>query len=148
MNFLNIDNKEFNLTKFKDKNILICNTASKCGFANQLNLLQELKKRYPNLVIICIPSSSFLNQEHSAKKLCSIVNKANYDFIFTQKYQVIGKNRHPFFKKVQSDLGFLATPKWNYYKYIINKNGDLVKYFTSFTKPNSKKVTKYLDSLI
>ena len=151
-NFNSIDGKEINLNDFKGKPMFIVNTASLCGFTYQYSDIETLHQKYKKdgLIIIAIPSNDFGNQELSSnqkvKEFCTI----NFDisFILTEITNIKGKIGHPFFKWVEKEAGFLAFPKWNFYKYLINKEGLLVKWYASTTKPNSKKITALIDQII
>ena len=151
-NFNSIDGKEINLNDFKGKPILIVNTASLCGFTNQYSDIESLHQKYKKdgLIIIGIPSNDFGNQELSSnqevKEFCTI----NFDvsFLLTGITNIKGKKGHPFFKWIKKEAGFLAFPKWNFYKYLMNKEGLLVKWFASTTRPNSNKITTEIDKMI
>ena len=151
-NFSSIDGKEINLNDFKGKPIFIVNTASLCGFTNQYSDIEILHQKYKKdgLIIIGIPSNDFGNQELSSnnkvKEFCAI--NFNISFMLTEITNIKGEKGHPFFKWVKEEAGFLAFPKWNFYKYLINKKGLLVKWYTSTTSPNSKKITKDIDQII
>ena len=151
-NFKSIDGKEINLNDFKGKPIFIVNTASLCGFTYQYSDIETLHQKYKKdgLIIIGIPSNDFGNQELSSnqkvKEFCTI--KFDISFMLTEITNIKGEKGHPFFKWVKKEAGFLAFPKWNFYKYLINKKGLLVKWYTTTTKPNSIKVTKDIDKVI
>ena len=151
-NFNSIDGKEINLNDFKGKPIFIVNTASLCGFTNQYSDIEILHQKYKKdgLIIIGIPSNDFGNQELSSnnkvKEFCAI--NFNISFMLTEITNIKGEKGHPFFKWVNEEAGFLAFPKWNFYKYLINKEGLLVKWYASTTKPNSKKITALIDQII
>ena len=151
-NFNSIDGKEINLNDFKGKPIFIVNTASLCGFTNQYSDIEILHQKYKKdgLIIIGIPSNDFGNQELSSnnkvKEFCAI--NFNISFMLTEITNIKGEKGHPFFKWVKEEAGFLAFPKWNFYKYLINKEGLLVKWYASTTKPNSKKITALIDQII
>ena len=151
-NFNSIDGKEINLNDFRGKPILIVNTASLCGFTYQYSEIESLYKKYKKdeLIIIGIPSNDFGNQELSSnqkvKEFCTI----NFDvsFLLTEITNIKGNKGHPFFKWIKKEAGFLAFPKWNFYKYLINKEGSLVKWYASTTNPISNKITTEIDKLI
>ena len=151
-NFNSIDGKEINLNDFRGKPILIVNTASLCGFTYQYSEIESLYKKYKKdeLIIIGIPSNDFGNQELSSnqkvKEFCTI----NFDisFLLTEITHIKGNKGHPFFKWIKKEAGFLAFPKWNFYKYLINKEGSLVKWYASTTRPISNKITTEIDKLI
>ena len=97
-----------------------------------------------------IPSSNFGNQELSTNcEIKSFVHeKYAISFPLTQKYDVIGENIHPFFQYAVDQLGKLSKPKWNFYKYLIDKNGHLIDYYMPITSPTSKKVIKAITSCL
>ena len=149
---IKINGKEINLNDFKGKPIFIVNTASLCGFTYQYSDIETLQQKYKKdgLIIIGIPSNDFGNQELSSnqkvKEFCTI----NFDisFMLTEITNIKGEKGHPFFKWVKKEAGFLAFPKWNFYKYLINKEGLLVKWYASTTRPNSNKITTEIDKII
>ena len=151
-NFKSIDGKEINLNDFKGKPIIIVNTASLCGFTYQYSDIETLQQKYKKdgLIIIGIPSNDFGNQELSSnqkvKEFCTI----NFDisFMLTEITNIKGEKGHPFFKWVKKEAGFLAFPKWNFYKYLFDRNGKLIKAWSSMTKPDSSKITSLIDRLI
>ena len=151
-NFNSIDGKEINLNDFKGKPIFIVNTASLCGFTYQYNDIESLHRKYKKdgLIIIGIPSNDFGNQELSSnkkvKEFCNI--NFNVSFYLTEITNIKGENGHPFFKWIKKEAGFLAFPKWNFYKYLINKEGLLVKWYASTTSPNSTKIITEIDKII
>ena len=150
--FNSIDGKKINLKEFKGKPILIVNTASLCGFTYQYSDIEALHKKYKQdgLIVIGIPSNDFGNQELSSnqkvRQFCTI--NFNISFLLAEITNIKGEKGHPFFKWIEKEAGFLAFPKWNFYKYLINKKGMLVKWYASTTKPNSSKVTKDIDEII
>ena len=150
--FNSIDGKKINLKEFKGKPILIVNTASLCGFTYQYSDIELLYNKYKldGLIVIGVPSNDFGNQELSSnqkvKEFCSI----NFDvsFLLTEITNIKGEKGHPFFKWIKKEAGILAFPKWNFYKYLVNKEGLLVKWYTSTTNPNSNKIIKDIDEVI
>lgn len=143
------------LEKYKGKVLLIVNTASECGFTPQLSGLEELRKNFEdeNFEVLAFPSNDFGQQEplndDGIGKFCSI----NYHTKFTifKKTNVRGKDTHPLFsfladKKLNGNLN--SVPRWNFHKYLINANGELVDFFYSFTKPNSARVKKKIQKLL
>ena len=147
--FVDIDGNDIELTKFVGKPILLVNTASRCGFTTQYKGLQNLFLNYrkTNLTIIATTSNSF-NQEYSSteeiKKICLV----NYDvgFIVSSPINVKGEDSHPLYQWINKKYG--KKPKWNFYKFLFNTNGELVDSWSSFIKPDSKKITKIIDKLI
>jgi len=144
-----IDGNVVDLSIFKGKPLLLVNTASRCGFTPQYEGLQNLFTNYrkTDLTIIATTSNSF-NQEYEdtdeIKKIC-LVNY-NVGFITSSPIEVIGGNAHPIF--LWLDSKYNKKPKWNFYKYLFNRSGELVDSWSSMTKPDSSKITKKINKLI
>tara|TARA_Y100001935_G_C17070590_1_gene391344 strand:- start:104 stop:628 length:525 start_codon:yes stop_codon:yes gene_type:complete len=144
-----IDGITVNLSDFKGKPILLVNTASRCGYTKQYANLSNLHREYLNedLVIIGTPSNSFrqeLSNEEDVKEFCLI--NYNTKFILTEIVDVKGDNAHPIYKWITQNHG--KTPKWNFYKYLFNGDGNLVKSWSSMTKPDSSKIIEEINKLI
>lgn len=143
--YLNED-KKLNLSDFDGKVILVVNTASKCGFTSQYADLEKLYKEYQDkgLVIIGVPNNDFGSQEPGSNEEIATFCQLTYGVTFpmTQKEEVSGANAHPFYKWAKDTLGFGTAPKWNFHKYLINREGKLIDYFHSTTAPQSEKFKK------
>ena len=148
-NLIDIDGKNVSLSNFKGKPILLVNTASRCGFTPQYEGLQNLFIEYKDsdLTIIATTSNSF-NQEYAStediKKIC-LVNY-NIGFITSSPIEVRGKNSHEIYSWLKEKYNI--APKWNFFKYLFDRNGDLSESWSSMTKPNSNKIKSKIDSLI
>lgn len=163
--FNSIDNEPVNLADFKGKVLLIVNTASKCGFTPQYKGLEEIYKRYKDrdFEIIGFPSNQFAEQEpgdnNEIKNFCMI----NYGvtFLLSEKVDVRGENAHPIFKYLTEKAPFKGfdlssesariisshinskfpelmegdSIKWNFTKFLIDKNGNVVKRFEPPVEP-------------
>jgi len=147
--FLDIDGNILNLDDFEGRPIMLVNTASKCGFTPQYGDLQNLFEKYKDsdLVFIATPSNDFkqeLNSEEEIKKYCLI----NYGVSFrvTEIIKLKGEDSHPLFKWLKKE--FDEEPKWNFYKYLFNRNGHLIKSWSSITKPNSSKIQKTINKIL
>ena len=140
-----------NFNDYKDKVILVVNTASYCGFTKQYEELQELWDTYKSqgLIVLGIPSNSF-NQEKTnnleIKKFCEV--NFNINFPLTTLTEVKGKNAHELFKWAKENHGKSAEPKWNFHKILINRKGNVQDTFASFTKPTSKKIIKAIENIL
>lgn len=145
--FKKIDNGAIHLSDFKGKVIMVVNTASKCGFTKQYAGLEELYQEYKNkgLVVIGVPSNDFGGQEPGSNEEIRIFCKTTYDVSFplAQKVKVKGSDPDPFYAWAKEESG--VAPKWNFYKYVIGKDGEMLDYFSSMTSPNSKKIIKLLE---
>jgi glutathione peroxidase len=151
-NFTSIDGKIINLSDFKGKPFVVINTASLCGFTNQYDDIETIFKNYADkdLIIIAVPSNDFGNQELSSNKKVKEFCTTNYNtsFLLTEVTNIKGVNGHPFFNWVKKEAGFLAFPKWNFYKYLINREGKLISWYGSVTKPTATKFIKDIEKII
>lgn len=149
--FKSIDGKKIKLSEFNGKNILIVNVASKCGFTPQYEDLEKLNREYGGkLVIIGFPANNFNEQEPGTNEEITEFCKTNYDVTFTlsEKISVVGSDRHEIYKWLTDKKlnGWNDTaPKWNFYKYLINENGELTNVFPSTTNPMNKEI---IDAII
>ena len=140
-----------NFNDYKNKVVLIVNTASYCGFTNQYDELQELWDLYKSkgLIVLGFPSNSF-NQEKNnnsdIKEFCEV--NFNINFPLTTITNVKGENAHELFKWAKENHGKSAIPKWNFHKILINKDGEVEDTFASFTKPMSKKIINKIENIL
>ena len=140
------------LSEFKGKVLVIVNTASKCGFTPQYAGLEKLYEKYKDrgLVILGVPSNDFGKQEPGKTDEIANFCKVNYgvSFPLTTKEVVSGKNAHPFYLWAKKKLGFGTAPKWNFHKYLINRQGELVDYFYSTTAPEAPRFVKAVEKTL
>ena len=147
----NINGDIINLSEYKDKVVLLVNTASYCGFTKQYSELQKLWDDYKEngLVVIGVPSNSF-NQEkksrNEVKEFCEVNFSIN--FPLTSIVDVKGENAHDIYKWAKKNYGSSAVPKWNFYKILINKQGKIEGTFSSLTKPLSKKIINRIEEIL
>ena len=149
--FKNIDGGKINLQNYKDHVIVVVNVASRCGFTNQYEDLQNLWSTYKdkNLVVVGVPTNNFKQEPGSNKDIKDFCEtNFNINFPMTEKMDVIGRNAHPFFEWAKENHGRSAIPKWNFHKIIIGKDGKVVDTFASITKPSSKKFINLIESQI
>ena len=147
--FTSIDGKEVNIADFKGKNILIVNTASKCGFTKQYKDLQALHEQYgKDLVIIGFPANNFGGQEPGENEDIRAFCEKNYGvtFLLSEKIDVKGKDIHPIFKYLtsQENPDFTGEIKWNFEKFLINKKGKLIHRYRSKVNPLDEEIVKNL----
>ena len=146
-----IDGEIINLSEYKNKVVLLVNTASYCGFTKQYEDLQKLWDIYKSrgLIVIGVPSNSF-NQEKKidkdVKKFCEV--NFNINFPLTTITDVKGDNAHEIFLWAKKNYGKSAIPKWNFHKILINKEGKIEDTFNSFTNPMSKKIVKKIEEIL
>lgn len=148
--FTSIEGGPLPLTSFQGKVVLVVNTASFCGFTGQYKALQSVWERYQEegFVLLGVPSNDFGSQEPGSEKEIKNFCELNYgiDFPMTTKVSVKGKQAHPFYKWAAQEMGTLAKPRWNFHKYLIGPDGHLVEWFSTPTKPTSKRVTRAIET--
>lgn len=136
-----LQGKEIKMEEFKGKVVLVVNTASECGFTSQFEGLQKLYEGYSEkgLVILSLPCNQFGNQEPGDEKSIAEGCMVNYGVSFPMfsKVDVNGKNAHPLFKFLKKEQGGLlgSKIKWNFTKFLINREGRPVERFAPITKP-------------
>ena len=150
-NIESISGEIINFSDYKDKVVLIVNTASYCGFTSQYDELQKLWDTYKSkgLLVLGVPSNSFnqeKNEDTEVKKFCEV--NFNIDFPLSTITQVKGKNAHELFKWAERNHGKSAIPKWNFHKILINKEGKVEDTFVSFTNPMSKKIKNKIEEIL
>lgn len=144
-----IDGRTQALSAFKGKKMLFVNTASECGFTSQYEALQNVHKKYgKDLVIIGFPANNFGGQEPGSNSDIKTFCSKNYgvSFLMANKLSVKGKDIDPLFKWLnrQENQSFVGDIMWNFEKYLIDENGQLIKRFRSSTKPDSDKIISLL----
>jgi glutathione peroxidase len=146
-----IDGKEFDLLTLKGKKVLIVNVASKCGLTPQYEELQKLYALYggENFAIIAFPSNDFKGQEpgtnEEIKEFCT--SKYGVTFPVMSKIPVVGENKAPIYKwltEKKINGKFDAEVQWNFQKFLIDENGQLVDFVAPQEKPMSEKIIKWL----
>ena len=132
------------LSSFAGRPMLIANTASRCGFTPHYAGLQRVWQEYQaqGLVVIGVPSNDFGGQEPGTDEEIASFCDLTYgvSFPMAAKVPVSGEAAHPLFKFVGDEGGLLARPRWNFYKYVIGRDGHLAAWFGSITKPDSRRV--------
>ena len=144
-----IDGELIELKDYQGKYILFVNVASYCGYTKQYSDLQKLQDAYQNLEVVGLPCNQFLFQEPFSEKKIKQFCTLNYgiNFLMTQKIKVKGNGQHKLYKWLtSSDLNnrMDSIVKWNFQKYLISKNGELIDFFSSNTPPCSNSITKHL----
>ncbi|MBE7620066.1 redoxin domain-containing protein [Komagataeibacter sp. FXV2] len=139
-----LSGEPIDLSTMRGKPILIVNTASKCGFTPQYEGLQGLWTtwRSHDLMVIGVPSNDFGAQEPGTAQEIGAFCERNYHVTFplAAKCHVRGPQAIPLFRWLAQQGGFLARPRWNFYKYLIGRDGTLVNWFSSITSPESRRV--------
>ncbi|HPF51710.1 MAG TPA: glutathione peroxidase [Draconibacterium sp.] len=151
-----LQGKEVGMDQFKDKTVLVVNTASKCGFTPQYAGLEELYEKYKDkgLVILGFPCNQFANQEPGDEKEIANECLINYGVSFPMfsKVDVNGKNAHPIFKYLKNELGGTLgkSIKWNFTKFLIDSEGKPVKRFAPIVTPEKiePEITQLLEQSV
>lgn len=137
--------KEIDFSQYQGKNLLIVNTASKCGYTYQYEGLQKLHEQYGDRVtVLGFPANNFLWQEPGSNKNIEEFCQINYGVTFPvfEKVSVKGLNQHPLFAWLQMKSG--KKPSWNFCKYLIDKSGTVTAFFDSKVEPLDKQITDKL----
>lgn len=146
------DGSTYKLEEYKGQPLLIVNTASKCGFAGQFDGLEKLYQDHKEdgLVVLGFPSNQFGNQEPGNAEEAEESCRLNYGVTFPmhEKVDVNGEDAHPLYDYLKSSKKGLFTDniKWNFTKFLVDKNGEVVERFSPKTKPESieKDIEKVL----
>lgn len=153
--FTGADGKPVALADYKGKVVLVVNTATGCGLAGQFGEMQKLYDTYKDkgFAIIAVPSNDFGAQE--PLEATAVAEKTGKDYgvtyPFVAKTTVSGDGAHPFYKWAaeQNKGGFLSNkPRWNFHKYLIGANGELLASYASTTSPLNKDVTAEIETAL
>lgn len=150
--FTSLEGEEISLADFKGKKMLLVNTASKCGFTPQYKELESLYQQYKDrLIIIGFPANNFRNQEPGTNEDIAAFCERNYGVTFpmSEKTTVVGENQDPIYRWLTSKAyngKKDSTVKWNFQKYLIDENGNLIDVFESAVTPLSDAIVKHLKS--
>ena len=151
-NFSQLDGEKVSLSKFEGQAILVVNTASFCGLTYHYTGLEKLYQEHKEkgLVIIGFPCNQFGKQEPGTSDEINDFCNLNYDITFpmSTKVDVNGKNAHPLFKYLKSELKGTLTDsvKWNFTKFLIDRNGMPFKRFSSTVEPED--ISASIDEVI
>ncbi len=149
-NFLRLqDEKPQALCQYSGKVVLVVNTASFCGFTHQYLGLEALHAKYKDrgLVVLGFPSNDFSQETGSNKEIADFCeNTFNVKFPMFVKSSVSGRTANPLFKQLASNTG--TTPRWNFYKYLISRDGLKVSAFNSSVEPENPRFVKDLETLL
>ncbi|RUO97733.1 glutathione peroxidase [Hyphomicrobium sp.] len=150
--FTGIDGAPLKLSAWRGRPLLIVNTASLCGFTKQYGDLQELWRRYESagLIVIAVPSNDFGEQEPDAdgeiRAFCQGV--FGVTFPIASKQPVIGPDAHPFYKWAADAVGPGGAPTWNFHKYLVGRDGQLLRSFSTRLSPTSTEIISWIEKAI
>ena len=144
------DGKPASLCQYAGKVILVVNTASYCGFTSQYDGLEKLYARLKDrgLVVLGFPSNDFGHQEPGSDQEIADFCRLTYGVKFPMlgKSVVSGTDANPFYRRLGEITG--SRPKWNFHKYLINRDARQVVAFGSFTKPDDPDLLKRIDEFL
>ncbi len=147
-----IDGNDFNLSELKGKKVLVVNTASKCGLTPQYKKLQELYEKYggDDFTIIGFPANNFLSQEPGTNEEIKEFCQVNYGVTFPMmaKISVKGKDMNPLYQWLtqKSENGKVdAEVSWNFQKFMIDEEGNLIDFASPKTKPFDEKIVSWIE---
>lgn len=137
-----IEGRDVSLSKYKGDVLLVVNVASKCGFTPQYEGLEKLYQKYKEqgFKTLAFPSNQFLSQEPDSNKNIKLFcqNRYNVSFDMFAKIDVNGRNAEPLFRFLKEQKrGIFATDtiKWNFTKFLVDREGNVVARYSPFTKP-------------
>jgi glutathione peroxidase len=147
-----IDGKDVDLADYKGKVVLIVNTASKCGLTPQYEGLEALYKKYKDkgLVVLAFPANEFGKQEPGSNSDIKEFCKDNYSVSFPlfSKIVVKGDGIHPLYKQLTSAPGYSGEIGWNFAKFLLNREGEIVGRFDPREKPDSDKIVEAIEKAL
>ena len=147
-----LDGGILDLGAYRGSVLLIANTASRCGFTPQYAGLQRLWEEYRDrgLVVIGVPSNDFGGQEPGTEGEIGAFCQKNYGVTFPMagKAHVAGNDATPLFAALGRAGGLLARPRWNFYKYVVDRDGSLQTWFSSVTSPRSRRVRRAIEQAL
>lgn len=151
-NLVAIDGEPLPMKRFAGQVVLLVNTASFCGYTPQYDGLQKLQTSYATkgFTVIGVPSGNFLGQEYGSNKEISSFCQAKFGIKFplAEKADVVGGKALPIYRWAAAVLGPANTPKWNFHKYLIGRDGRLVTAFGSKTAPDDPAVRAAIESAL
>lgn len=149
ISYTSIDGDLVSMSSYKDSYVLIVNVASRCGYTSQYNELQELHETHENLQVLAFPCNQFGAQEPGSeseiKAFCS--SRFSVDFPMSSKIDVKGRDISPIYQwlcnKKNNQLDDHEV-SWNFNKFLIGPDGNLIAYFPSSVNPLSEEINKYI----
>lgn len=148
-----VQGKEVNLADYKNKVILVVNTASACGFTPQFKDLEELQKKYSSrgFTVLAFPSNDFKQDKGNNSEIEKFAkDKYQITFPIMDKNPVSGKEKQPVYQFLtDSKTGFLFKDvQWNFEKFLIGKDGQVVDRWNSMTSPQSDSIVKKIEAAL
>lgn len=149
-----IDGRSVDLKEFSNQVLLVVNTATRCGFSGQLDDLEQLYQRYKDkgFSVLAFPSNDFGSQEPGDNSEVKAYCSSNFNFTYPMmaKNPVTGTNKQEVYKFLteESADAFKGDPGWNFVKFLVNRQGQVVGRYSSMTNPLSKSITNEIEKLL
>ena len=147
-----IDGEARTLADYAGKVLLIVNVASKCGFTPQYTGLQKLWEKYKNrgLVVLGVPSNDFGAQEPGSEQEIKTFCETSFgvSFPMTAKEKVTGGDAHPLYRWIAEQLGEGGAPRWNFHKYLISRQGELLEAWPSRVAPEAPELVRAVEAAL
>ena len=153
-NVQRLNGEEVSLAEYKDKVLLVVNTASQCSFTPQLKELADLKDKFAgeDFEILAFPSNDFGGQEPlEGKELAEFCEIQRVNYPVFEKIRVRGPYADPlykFFADKKANGKLSSVPRWNFHKFLISRTGQVSDFYFPFTKPTSSKIRKRIAKLL
>lgn len=142
-----LDGEEIDFSRYKGKKVLLVNVASECGYTPQYGELQELHETYGNKVaILGFPANNFGGQEPGSNQQIADFCQKNYgvDFQMFSKISVKGEDQHALYEWLREQTG--QEPSWNFCKYLLNENGEVLAFYPSKVKPMGPEIVEQVNN--
>ncbi len=152
LNAINLDGSEISLSDFKGKVLLVVNTASRCGFTPQYKSLENIYKKYKEreFVVLAFPSNDFRQELSTNKEIKDFCEVYELSFPIFAKGKVKGFEKQQIFKFLTEDINgrSMGEIRWNFEKFLVSRDGRLVKRFRSSVDPNQDEIIMAIESLL
>ena len=147
-----IDGAAQPMSAYKGKVVLVVNVASECGYTPQYAGLQQLWDRYRDLglVVIGVPSNDFGAQEPGSAPVIQEFCQARYGVTFplAAKSTIVGADRHPFYRSIATAVGEEQLPRWNFHKYLVSRDGELIGAWPSKVAPDDPQIVEAIEAAL
>lgn len=150
--YTDTNKKEVNFKDFKNKTVMVVNIATRCGFTGQLDDLEKLYQTYKskNFIVVGFPSNDFREQSPESNEDIANICRLKYGVTFPifEKQIVLGKDKNALYKWLTSRKNYEGEIGWNFTKFIVDKNGNVVARFDSKTEPMDPKVISSIEKTL
>lgn len=147
--FQSLDGDPLPLERFRGQLIFLVNTASECGYTPQYAKLQRFYENYrqSGVTVVGMPCNDFGEQEPGTAEQIQEFCDTNYGvrFPLTAKYSVRGIDAHPLFRDLLDERGIDILPRWNFYKYLFTRTGELLDFWPSKVEPDDINLTRVIE---